>query len=104
MLVLTGQAQQVIKGIIDDSEVGPDGGLRITGTTEDGEAGLEFGVAPGAEDGDQTVSIGGANVFLDETAAEVLSDKTLDVEEHGDHFHFSLGEQNGDQGDGHEDS
>jgi hypothetical protein len=23
----------------------------------------------------------------------VLADKTLDVEEHGDHFHFSLGEQ-----------
>jgi iron-sulfur cluster assembly protein len=97
MLVLSDQAQQVIKGIIDDSEVGPDGGLRITGSNdEDGEAGLEFGVASGAEDGDETVSAGGANVFLDETAAEVLADKTLDVEAHGDHFHFSLGEQDED--------
>jgi Fe-S cluster assembly iron-binding protein IscA len=83
----------VIKGIIDDSEVGPDGGLRITSTDEDGEAGLEFGLASGAEDGDETVSAGGATVFLDPAAAEVLADKQLDVEEHGDHFHFSLGEQ-----------
>jgi iron-sulfur cluster assembly protein len=96
MLVLSDQAQQVIKGIVDDSEAGPDGGLRITGTTDDdGEAGLEFGVASAAEEGDETVSAGGATVFLDQTAAEVLSDKTLDVEEHGDHFHFSLEEQDG---------
>ena len=96
MLVLTDQAQQVIKGIVGDSDIGPDGGLRITATTDDGEAGLEFDVASGAEDGDETVSAGGAKVFLDSTAAEALSDKTLDVHEHGDHFHFELGEQNGD--------
>jgi iron-sulfur cluster assembly protein len=97
MLVLSDHAQQVIKGIIDDSEVGPDGGLRISGSGEgNGEAGLEFDVASGAETGDQTVSAGGAKVFLDQKAAEMLDDKTLDVEEHGDHFHFSLGEQEGD--------
>lgn len=96
MLVLTDQAQQVIKGIVDESDVGPEGGLRIIGTTDDdGEAGLEFSVAEAAENGDQTVSAGGANVFLDETASELLDDKTLDVQEHGDHFHFSLEEQNG---------
>jgi len=32
-------------------------------------------------------------VYLDEIAAAVLDDKTLDVETHDDHFHFSLGEQ-----------
>ena len=35
----------------------------------------------------------GAKVFLDEAAAAVLADKTLDVHAHGDHFHFSLEEQ-----------
>ena len=30
---------------------------------------------------------------LDEAAAQVLADKTLDVHEHGDHFHFSLEDQ-----------
>jgi Fe-S cluster assembly iron-binding protein IscA len=75
--------------------LGPDGGLRISGTTDNGEGGLEFEVASGAEDGDETVSAGGAKVFLDQTAADVLADKTLDVEGHEDHFHFSLGEQDG---------
>jgi iron-sulfur cluster assembly protein len=94
MLELTDQARDAIKGIIDDAEVGPDGGLRITGEPNgNGEAGLEFAVAGEAEAGDEKVSADGANVFLDEVAAEVLSDKTLDVEAHGDHFHFSLGEQ-----------
>ena len=61
MLVLTEQAQAVIRDIVAD--------------------------------GDVVVSEGGATVFLDETAAAVLDDKTLDVESHGDHFHFSLDEQ-----------
>jgi iron-sulfur cluster assembly protein len=96
MLEFTDQARDAIKGIIEDAEVGPAGGLRITGTTNgNGEAGLEFSVSGGAEAGDETVSSGGANVFLDEIAAEVMADKTLDVEAHGDHFHFSLDEQGG---------
>jgi Fe-S cluster assembly iron-binding protein IscA len=94
MLELTDQAQEAIKGMIDDAELGAEGGVRISGTVNGGgEAELEFSVADGAEEGDETVSAGGANVFLDQTAAEVLADKTLDVEAHGDHFHFSLGEQ-----------
>jgi Fe-S cluster assembly iron-binding protein IscA len=96
MLELTDQARDAIKGIVEDSELGPDGGLRITGETNgDGEAGLEFEVAESAQAGDETVSSGGANVYLDEIAADVLADKTLDVEAHGDHFHFSLEDQSG---------
>ena len=91
MLVLTDQAQDAIKGIVGESDVGDDGGLRITGAADDdGEIELEFSVAAAAEEGDETVSSGGANVFLDATAAEALADKTLDVHAHGDHFHFSL--------------
>ena len=33
---------------------------------------------------------GGASVFLDQTAADALADKTLDVHAHGDHVHFTL--------------
>ncbi len=88
------QAAEVIKGIVDESEAGPEGGLRITGTAEeDGEASLEFSVAPGPVEGDEVVEAGGATVFLDEVAASVLEDKKLDVEAHGDHYHFSLGDQ-----------
>lgn len=92
MLVLTDQAKDVIKGIVE--EAGPDGGLRIAAAGGgNGDTALEFGLAPAPSDGDEVVDEDGAKVFLDEAAAAVLADKTLDIEERGDHFHFSLGEQ-----------
>lgn len=94
MLALTDQAANVIEGILEESEAGPEAGLRISGTTDgDGGASLEFTVAPTPETGDAVVAEGGAKVFLDDVAALVLDDKTLDVESHADHFHFSLSEQ-----------
>jgi iron-sulfur cluster assembly protein len=94
MLAMTDQAVEVIRGIVEDSDIGPGGGLRISGTTEgNGESALEFELAEQAQDGDEVLREGGAVVFLDETAAAVLADKTLDVHAHGDHFHFSLEEQ-----------
>jgi iron-sulfur cluster assembly protein len=96
MLVLTEQAKEVIKEIVE--EVGPDGGLRITASGDNGDTALDFGLAPAPGPGDEVVDEDGAKVFLDEAAAAVLADKTLDVEEHGDHFHFSLEEQSGASG------
>ena len=90
MLVLTEQAIEAIRGIVGDSERGPDGGLRISAARDDGETALEFELATEAQAGDQVVRDGGAVVFLDETAAAVLDGKTLDVHAHGDHFHFSI--------------
>ena len=95
MLVLTEQAKQVIKGIVE--EVGPDGGLRITAAGTNGDTALGFDLAPAPGPGDEVVEEDGAKVFLDPAAAEVLADKLLDVEEHGDHFHFSLAEQGEDE-------
>jgi iron-sulfur cluster assembly protein len=96
MLVLTDQAIEAIRGIVDDSELGPNGGLRITGTNEgNGDAALEFELADEAQAGDEVVREGGAVVFLDEAAAALLAGKTLDVHSHGDHFHFSVDEPNG---------
>jgi iron-sulfur cluster assembly protein len=93
MLVLTEQAVEAIRGIVEDSDLGPDGGLRISGANDgNGEAALEFELAPEAQAGDEVVREGGAVVFLDETAAMMLAGKTLDVHAHGDHFHFSLDE------------
>jgi iron-sulfur cluster assembly protein len=92
VLVLTDQAKEVIKGIAE--EAGPEGGLRITAAGGgNGDTALEFVLAPAPAAGDKVLSADGAKVFLDEAAAAVLADKTLDVEEHDDHFHFSLGEQ-----------
>jgi Fe-S cluster assembly iron-binding protein IscA len=93
MLKITEQAQEAIAGIVADGGVGSDGGLRITGSGSNGETALDFDLAEGPSDGDQTVTEGGATLFLDETAAAVLDDKVLDVHAHGDHFHFSIDEQ-----------
>lgn len=94
VLILTDQAATVIEGILSESQTGPESGLRISGANEgNGEASLEFALAETANDGDEIVREGGATVYLDEIAAAVLDDKTLDVETHDDHFHFSLGEQ-----------
>lgn len=91
MLELSQQAVEVIRGIVEESEVGPGGGLRISGTGEaNGESALEFELAEAAQEGDEVVREGGAVVFLDETAAAALEGKTLDVHAHGDHFHFSI--------------
>ncbi len=91
MLALTDQAREVIKGIVEEGELGPAGGLRITAANEsNGDTALEFELAKSPADGDEVLQEDGAAVFLDPVAAEVLADKTLDVEGHGDHFHFSL--------------
>jgi len=94
MLEITEPAREAIRGILEESEVGPNGGLRIFGSGEgSGETEFEFELAPGPAEGDEVVREGGAVVFLDRTAAELLADKTLDAHPHGDHVHFSLDEQ-----------
>jgi len=93
VLVLTEQAAEAIKGMLEEAEAGSAAGMRISGTDDGGETELEFAVADGPELGDEIVTHGGASVFLDAVAAEVLADRVLDVEAHGDHFHFSLDEQ-----------
>ncbi len=94
VLVLTEQATTVIRDILEDADAGPESGLRISGTNVgNGDASLEFSVSERPFEGDEVVQDGGATVFLDEIAALVLADKTLDVEAHDDHFHFSLDER-----------
>ena len=85
---------EVIRGIVEGGEVGPNGGLRISGASEgNGETALDFKLASQPAAGDEIVREGGAVLFLDETAASVMTGKTLDVRAHGDHFHFSLDEE-----------
>jgi len=93
MLVLSDQAIRVIKDIVADGDVGPGGGLRISGVSDNGETALDFELAEAPVDGDEVLRLDGAVVFLDDVASAVLDDKTLDVHAHGDHFHFSIEEQ-----------
>ena len=97
MLDLTEEAVEAIRNIVEESEVGPNGGLRISGSNEgNGDAALEFELAPEPVEGDAVVREGGAVVFLDQTAADVVAGKRLDVHAHGDHFHFTLDEPDDD--------
>ena len=93
MLELSAQAVEVIRDIVADGDVGPDGGLRISGAADDGETALDFELAQAPVEGDEVVRENGAVLFLDEIASAVLDDKLLDVHAHGDHFHFSIDEQ-----------
>ena len=93
MLELSAQAVEVIRDIVTEGDVGPDGGLRISGVADNGETALDFELAEAPVEGDEVVREDGAVLFLDETAAAVLHDKVLDVHAHGDHFHFSIDEQ-----------
>jgi iron-sulfur cluster assembly protein len=93
MLLLSEQAVQVIRDLVEEGEVGPNGGLRISGAGSNGETALDFELTAEPVHGDEVLRKDGAVVFLDETANAVLADKTLDVHAHGDHFHFSLDEQ-----------
>ena len=96
MLQVTEAAASTIASVCEENGAGPDGGLRISGTGSNGETALDFEVVSAALDGDSVVREGDAVLFLDETASAVLDDKMLDVHAHGDHFHFSIDEQDGD--------
>ncbi len=69
------------------TEMGP---LRIVAEEVDGEVELEIETVDGPEEGDETVQLGGAKVFLDALAAETLADQVLGVEGHDDHYHFTF--------------
>ena len=89
MLAITEAARDAIRGIIEESEIGPTGGLRIFGSDDE----FEFELAPEPADGDEVIREGGAVVFLDQTTAVLLADKVLDAHAHGDHVHFALDAQ-----------
>jgi Fe-S cluster assembly iron-binding protein IscA len=97
MLQLTESAVDAVRGIVAAEQGTADSGLRIASETGgDGGAGLSMAVAEAPIEGDAVLDAGDVRLFLDSTAAAFLADKVLDAEAHGDHFHFSIDEQDGD--------
>ena len=78
MLTLTENASTIVNHILQHQELGESAGLRIT-TDDSPEPAFEVAAAPQAEPGDQVVEQGGASVYLDATAAQLLDDKVLDA-------------------------
>ena len=96
MLVLTHDAANIIRAIVDQSEAPDDGGLRIAAReVADDEATLELSVAEQPEALDEVVEQEGAHVFLEPVAAEALSDKVLDASVDDGGVRFTLTPQPG---------
>lgn len=92
MLTLTENASAIVKEIASQAE-GETAGLRIA--AEPGpEANFAISAAGEPQPGDQVVEQSGAVVYLENEAAEVLSDKVLDagVDESGN-VEFALAQQ-----------
>jgi iron-sulfur cluster assembly protein len=91
MLTMTPEAAEMVNEATS-SEGAPEGaGLRITAVDEEGEATIELMLADGPGEGDDVVEgDGGARVFLDSYASELLSDKVLGAHRHDDHVHFTI--------------
>jgi iron-sulfur cluster assembly protein len=98
MLTITSNAAEAIRAIVQGTDVPDDGGIRISIARQNGsQATLELALSPAPLDGDSVLEVNGAHVFLDETAAVALDDKSLDAEVEGGEIAFGIVEQD-DQG------
>lgn len=85
MLTLTENANTIAATIVAQQSTTPDAGLRIHSSGTADEPRFAVTVAPTPEPGDAIVGDDVLHVFLEEAAAEALSDKVLDaaVDEQG---------------------
>ena len=96
MLTLTDSAVSAIRSLTSQPDLPGETGLRIMAQGE-GPPSFQLALAEGPVAGDQVVEEGGARVFLEAGAAEVLDDKALDaqVNEQGD-LAFRIADQGPD--------
>ncbi|HEX2130663.1 MAG TPA: iron-sulfur cluster biosynthesis protein [Actinophytocola sp.] len=83
MLAVTEAAAEAITALTAQGGVNDQGGLRFSMQNEtDSQAALALTVTSAPVEGDQVVTADtGANVFLEQQAADFLSDKVLDVQQ-----------------------
>jgi iron-sulfur cluster assembly protein len=82
MLAVTEAAAEAITALTAQGGLEEQGGLRFAMQADaDSQTALALTVAPEPAEGDQVVTADtGAHVFLEEQAADYLSDKVLDVQ------------------------
>lgn len=94
MLAISDTAAEAIKGIVSNPELREGAGLRIATQGGESPAGaLEVSVAEEPAATDQVVDEGGARVFVEADAVEMLDDKLLDAQIDGSRVGFMLSEQ-----------
>ncbi|MBO0829556.1 MAG: Fe-S cluster assembly protein HesB [Streptosporangiales bacterium] len=77
MLALTDNAVSVIRDLAATTQTPDTTGVRIA-VAQDQEQ-LSLALTPAASDGDQVVEDQGARVYLEQEAASMLADRTLDA-------------------------
>lgn len=98
MLAVTEAAAEAISALTAQGGIQQEGGLRFAmQANTDSQSSLALTVAPAPAEGDQVVKAdAGAQVFLEEQAADYLSDKVLDVQPDGEgQLSFAVMEQAG---------
>jgi iron-sulfur cluster assembly protein len=99
VLTLTPTAAEVVRSLVDQSPAPQSGGLRIAAGADTGQGvPLELSLVGEPEALDERVEQGGATVYLDPSAAELLDDKLLDAQVAEDHVTFMLREDDADDG------
>jgi iron-sulfur cluster assembly protein len=94
VLTITPTAAEAIRSIVRSTDVPDEGGIRISIARQNGaEASLELALSPAPMEGDSVLELNGAHVFLDETAAMALEDKSLDAEIEDGEISFGIVEQ-----------
>lgn len=96
MLVLTHNATDAIRLLVTDKQAAPGAGLRIVAERDlGGKLSFEMDVfdAPGVVD--EVLEEGGARVFLNPPAAELLEKQVLDARIEDNRVKFALSPQNG---------
>jgi iron-sulfur cluster assembly protein len=76
VLTLTDNAASEIRNLVSQPEIPDDSGVRIA---SNGEGALTLALATEPAAGDAVVEDGGARVFLEPTAGQLLDDKLLDA-------------------------
>lgn len=79
MLAITESAAEAINALVSLNEMPEGSGARIA--TDDQGQGLELALVQTPSQEDTVVEGSGAKVYLEHNAAQVLGDKTLDVEQ-----------------------
>lgn len=91
MLSISPTAAEAIGVIASSGNIPEGGGIRISAEFADaGQARLDLTLADSPDPGDAVVQEEGANVFLEQRAADFLKDKVLDASVEGDRVSFAI--------------
>lgn len=88
MVNLTENAKAAITGITAQAELPATGGVRLAMTEANDQ--VEMSLAPEPENDDHVIEEDGARLFVDATAAELLTDHALDAEQGPEGIGFEL--------------